>query len=79
MTAHTPRVCQYKGTAHLCFFTGEQHQGFARGHGVIMDQHYRVVKQVDSSGAGASRYVSYLQPINETSDLTVVAICMSSK
>lgn len=54
MTAHTPRVCQYKGTDHLCFFTGEQHQGFARGHGVIMDKHYRVVKQVDSSGAGAS-------------------------
>ncbi|KAI5359650.1 Putative arylsulfotransferase [Septoria linicola] len=54
MTAHTPRVCQYKGTDHLCFFTGEQHQGFARGHGVIMDKHYRVVKQIDSSGAGAS-------------------------
>ncbi|PPJ59533.1 hypothetical protein CBER1_08886 [Cercospora berteroae] len=54
MTAHTPRVCRYRGEDHLCFFTGEQHQGFARGHGVIMDKHYRVVEQVDSSGAGAS-------------------------
>lgn len=53
-TAHAPRVCQYQGVDHLCFFTGEQHQGFARGHGVIMDNQYRVVKQIDSSGAGAS-------------------------
>ncbi|KAF2718285.1 MFS general substrate transporter [Polychaeton citri CBS 116435] len=53
-TAHTPRVCQYKGQDHLCYFTGEQHQGFARGHGVIMDRNYRIVKTIDSSGAGAS-------------------------
>lgn len=38
----------------MCYFQGEQHQGFARGHGVIMDKHYRVVKTVESSGAGAS-------------------------
>ncbi|KAK4503583.1 hypothetical protein PRZ48_004498 [Zasmidium cellare] len=53
-TAHAPKVCQYKGEDHLCFFEGEQHQGFARGHGVIMDNSYRVVKIIDSSGAGAS-------------------------
>lgn len=53
-TAHNPHVCQYKGTDHLCYFQGEQHQGFARGHGVIMDKHYRIVKTVESSGAGAS-------------------------
>lgn len=52
--AHAPHTCQYQGEQHLCFFQGEQHQGFARGHGTIMDKHYRVVKTVDSSGAGAS-------------------------
>ncbi|EME46364.1 hypothetical protein DOTSEDRAFT_70386 [Dothistroma septosporum NZE10] len=53
-TAHAPKVCTYKGTDHLCYFHGEQHQGFARGQGIIMDQSYRVVKTVESSGAGAS-------------------------
>lgn len=53
-TAHTPRVCQYKGTDHLCYYTGEQHQGFARGHGVILDSSYRTVKTVEAVGAGAS-------------------------
>jgi len=53
-TAHTPRVCKYKGKDHLCYFQGEQHQGFARGHGVILDQSYRIVKTIESAGAGAS-------------------------
>ncbi|KAJ9631942.1 hypothetical protein H2203_000343 [Taxawa tesnikishii (nom. ined.)] len=53
-TAHNPHVCQYRGEDHLCYFQGEQHQGFARGHGVIMDKNYRIVKTVESSGAGAS-------------------------
>lgn len=53
-TAHNPHVCQYAGRDHLCYFQGEQHQGFARGHGVIMDRQYRIVKTVESSGAGAS-------------------------
>lgn len=44
----------YKGEEHLCYYQGEQHQGFARGHGVIMDKNYRIVKTVESSGAGAS-------------------------
>ncbi|GAB7356501.1 hypothetical protein MBLNU459_g7254t1 [Dothideomycetes sp. NU459] len=53
-TAHAPHTCMYKGEEHLCYYQGEQHQGFARGHGVIMDKHYRIVKTVESSGAGAS-------------------------
>lgn len=53
-TAHAPHTCMYKGEEHLCYFQGEQHQGFARGHGVIMDKHYRIVRTVESSGAGAS-------------------------
>ncbi|EMD00555.1 hypothetical protein BAUCODRAFT_61638 [Baudoinia panamericana UAMH 10762] len=53
-TAHAPKVCQYRGKDHICYFEGEQHQGFARGHGVIMDKHYQVTKQIRSAGAGAS-------------------------
>ncbi|KAF1349616.1 ASST-domain-containing protein [Delphinella strobiligena] len=53
-TAHAPHTCIYNGEEHLCYFQGEQHQGFARGHGVIMDKHYRIVKTVESAGAGAS-------------------------
>jgi hypothetical protein len=52
--AHTPRVCQFHGEDHLCFFTGEQHQGFSRGHGVIMDKHYRTVQTIEAYGAGAT-------------------------
>src|ERR1700761_3697141 len=52
--AHTPRVCRYHGEDHLCFFTGEQHQGFSRGHGVIMDKHYRTVRTIEAQGAGAT-------------------------
>ena len=53
-TAHAPRVGQYKGKDVLYYYTGQQHQGFARGHGVIMDQSYRTIKTVEASGAGAS-------------------------
>ena len=52
--AHAPRVCRYRGDDHLCFFTGTQHQGFSRGHGVIMDKHYRTVKTIEAYGAGTS-------------------------
>ena len=51
---HNPHPCQYKGEEHLCFFQGEQHQGFARGHGTILNKNYRVVKTIDSGGAGAA-------------------------
>ncbi|KAF2086330.1 hypothetical protein K490DRAFT_74565 [Saccharata proteae CBS 121410] len=50
-TSHAPKVCEYKGKDHLCFFQGEQFQGFARGHGVIMDETYSTVKTVESGGA----------------------------
>jgi len=53
-TAHAPHPCPYKGETHLCFFQGQQHQGFARGHGTILDKHYRVVRTIESSGAGAA-------------------------
>jgi hypothetical protein len=32
-------------------FTGVQMEGWAHGHGVIMDQHYRVVKSVEPAGS----------------------------
>lgn len=71
-TAHTPRVCTYKGSDHLCYFEGEQHQGFARGHGVILDQSYRVVKTIESSGAGASNDMHEFKMTPYTGGTTVL-------
>lgn len=48
--AHAPRVCDYKGEKHLCFYQGVQHVGWGHGHGLILDKHYRVVKSIEPSG-----------------------------
>ncbi|KAL1639436.1 hypothetical protein SLS58_007868 [Diplodia intermedia] len=53
MVGHAPRVCDYQGEDHLCFYQGEQYQGFARGHGMIMNNEYRVIKTVESGGSTA--------------------------
>lgn len=51
---HAPRPCEYRGENHLCFFTGTQHQGFSRGHGIIMDKHYRTVHVIEAYGDGTT-------------------------
>ncbi|KAK8162912.1 ASST-domain-containing protein [Phyllosticta citrichinensis] len=53
MVGHAPRVCNYQGKDHLCFYQGEQYQGFARGHGLIVNDEYRIVKTVESGGSAA--------------------------
>ncbi|KAH6637526.1 ASST-domain-containing protein [Boeremia exigua] len=50
-TSHNPHVCEYQGADHICFFQGNQHHGWARGHGVIMNNNYRVVRTVEAVGA----------------------------
>ena len=52
--SHAPRPCEYRGENHLCFFTGTQHQGFSRGHGIIMDKHYKTVHVIESYGSGTT-------------------------
>ncbi|PKY08961.1 hypothetical protein P168DRAFT_301562 [Aspergillus campestris IBT 28561] len=52
--AHNVHVCQYQGEDHLCFFQGVQQRGYCRGHGVIMDRRYRIVKTVVPGGGMAS-------------------------
>ncbi|OJI96885.1 hypothetical protein ASPVEDRAFT_78634 [Aspergillus versicolor CBS 583.65] len=52
--AHGMHVCEYKGKDHLCFFQGVQQNGYCRGHGVIMDSHYQIVKTVVPGGGMAS-------------------------
>ncbi|KAF2641339.1 hypothetical protein P280DRAFT_468973 [Massarina eburnea CBS 473.64] len=49
--SHNLHVCEYKAKDHLCFFQGHQHHGWARGHGVIMDVNYRVVRTVEAVGS----------------------------
>ena len=45
-SAHGLHTCRYQGADHLCFFQGNQQKGYCRGHGIIMDSNYRVVRSV---------------------------------
>lgn len=38
------------GDPHLCMYQGVQQFGYARGHGVIMNQDYKIIKTVESVG-----------------------------
>lgn len=38
------------GDPHLCMFQGVQLFGYSRGHGVIINQDYKIVKTIDSVG-----------------------------
>ncbi|GES59307.1 MFS general substrate transporter [Aspergillus terreus] len=63
--AHGMHVCKYKGKDHLCFFQGIQQNGYCRGHGVIMDDRYRIVKTVTPGGGMASSDMHEFMPIND--------------
>ncbi|KAI9367174.1 ASST-domain-containing protein [Aspergillus egyptiacus] len=63
--AHGMHVCQYKGKDHLCFFQGIQQNGYCRGHGVIMDNHYHIVKTVVPGGGMAASDMHEFRPIND--------------
>lgn len=47
-------VCRYKNADHLCFFQGEQQKGYCRGHGIILDDQYRIVRSMQSGGGMSS-------------------------
>ncbi|PWY66450.1 MFS general substrate transporter [Aspergillus heteromorphus CBS 117.55] len=53
------------GKDHLCFFQGVQQNGYCRGHGVIMDDHYRIVRTVVPGGGMASSDMHEFMPIND--------------
>ncbi|KAJ5767278.1 uncharacterized protein N7511_004894 [Penicillium nucicola] len=63
--AHGIHVCQYNGADHLCFFQGNQQKGYCRGHGIIMDNQYRVVRSVQPGGGMASSDMHEFRPIND--------------
>ena len=50
---HDFKVCQYNGTDHLCFFSGDQYTGYARGQSTIMDLSFNSVKLVTALDAGS--------------------------
>ncbi|KAL2844219.1 MFS general substrate transporter [Aspergillus pseudodeflectus] len=62
--AHGMHVCQYRGKDHLCFFQGIQQNGYCRGHGVIMDEHYHIVKTVVPGGGMAASDMHEFKLIN---------------
>ncbi|KAJ5834139.1 hypothetical protein N7447_000165 [Penicillium robsamsonii] len=63
--AHGLHVCKYNGSDHLCFFQGSQQKGYCRGHGIIMDKNYRVVRSVQPGGGMASSDMHEFRPIND--------------
>ncbi|KAJ5359483.1 uncharacterized protein N7496_011896 [Penicillium cataractarum] len=63
--AHGMHVCKYKGADHLCFFQGNQQKGYCRGHGVILDNSYRIVRSVQPGGGMASSDMHEFLPIND--------------
>ncbi|KAI1828971.1 hypothetical protein DTO027I6_10194 [Penicillium roqueforti] len=62
--AHGMHVCKYNGADHLCFFQGNQQKGYCRGHGIIMNKQYRVVRSVQPGGGMASSDMHEFRPIN---------------
>lgn len=48
---HDFRLCSYNSTDHLCFFSGEQYLGYARGQATIMDTSLRTVRTVTAMNA----------------------------
>ncbi|OJD31489.1 arylsulfotransferase protein [Diplodia corticola] len=51
-TSHDVQVCTYNGEDHLCFMQGNQMKGYARGHGLILDKSYTIVKSIEVGGSG---------------------------
>ena len=51
---HGLHLCQYQDEDHLCFWQGEQKGIHGSGLGVIMNNHYEIVKTVQSVGAMSS-------------------------
>ncbi|KAJ5096839.1 hypothetical protein N7456_007560 [Penicillium angulare] len=62
---HGFHVCQYKGADHLCFFQGNQQKGYCRGHGIIMDSTYRIVRSVQPGGGMASSDMHEFMPVDD--------------
>lgn len=71
--AHGIQVCNYHNAPHLCFYQGVQMIGYGKGHGVIMDKHYQVVKtlQPASSAMTMDLHEFALSPDGRTSLMTV--------
>ena len=45
---HNIHVCTYLGRPHICMFVGNQNQGYARGHALILNTDYEIVASVQS-------------------------------
>jgi hypothetical protein len=48
--SHDFRVCSWNGSDHLCMYQGNQELGYSRGHAVIMDNTFNIVKTVQTGG-----------------------------
>jgi len=47
---HDARVCEWNGADHLCLYQGHQGLGYARGHGLMLDNSFHIVNSVQTGG-----------------------------
>jgi Arylsulfotransferase (ASST) len=71
--AHGIQVCNYKNSPHLCFYQGTQMIGYGKGHGIIMDNHYQIVKTMTpaSSSMTMDLHEFMLRPDGRTALMTI--------
>lgn len=71
--AHGIQVCNYKNAPHLCFYQGTQMVGYGKGHGIIMDKHYRIVRTMTpaSSSMTMDLHEFMLRPDGRSALMTI--------
>ncbi|KAE8395620.1 ASST-domain-containing protein [Aspergillus alliaceus] len=66
---HDLKVCPYEGSDHLCYFQGNQIEGYARGRHVVLNEHYKEVTAIQSGNGLTLSDLHELKFINETTAL----------
>ena len=62
--AHNFHVCSYNGSDHLCFNQMNQQLGYGVGQGLIVDDNYRVVKQINIGSSAGNVDMHEFQLVN---------------
>ncbi|KNG91401.1 hypothetical protein ANOM_000431 [Aspergillus nomiae NRRL 13137] len=66
---HDLQVCPYEGSDHLCYFQGNQIEGYARGRNIILNPDYGQAATVQSGNGLTLSDMHELNIIDETSVL----------
>ncbi|KAE8320792.1 ASST-domain-containing protein [Aspergillus sergii] len=69
---HDLQVCPYEGSDHLCYFQGNQIEGYARGRNIILNKDYGQVATVQSGDGLTLSDMHELKIIDNTSVLIAI-------